>query len=56
MGNQTKVTHVAVAGAASYLIVAVLKYMSPELMQSMPGAEGAITTLLTVVATYLTRA
>jgi hypothetical protein len=53
MNNATKVTHVAIAGAFSYLVVSVLAFYQAELMNAVPGAEGALTTILTVAATYL---
>ncbi len=56
MGNTTKVTHVAIAGACSYLLVNVLAFYQPLLMDAIPGAESALTTILTVAATYLKRA
>lgn len=56
MGNNTRVTHVAVAGAVSYLLVSVLGFYQAELMQAIPGAESALTTIFTVVGTYLKKA
>lgn len=56
MGNNTKVSHVAVAGAFAAITSGVLKFYQPELMNAIPGAEAALAVILTGTIAFFVKA
>lgn len=53
MGNKTTVKDVGIGGAFACLIVGVLGFYQPDLMNSVVGAESALTVILTAGFAYL---
>lgn len=53
MGNETRVTHVAVGGAFAAIIAGVMKFYQPALMNAIPGAEAALAVILTAAIAYI---
>lgn len=56
MGNQTKVTHVAVAGSIASILSGVLSFYQPDLMDALPGSEAAFAVILTAAIAYFVKA
>lgn len=55
MGNNTKVTHVAVGGAFATILAGVMRFYQPELMAAIPGAEAAFAVVVTAIIAYIVK-
>lgn len=53
MGNQSKVTHVAIGGAVATIIIAVLGAVAPDALPDQAGLEAAIAVIATAVISYV---
>lgn len=56
MGNNTKVTHVAVGGAVATVLAGVLRFYQPELLAAIPGAEAAFAVIVTAGIAFAVKA